>query len=140
MRIFSDMDLVEQLGSGMKKILKHCSKEDFEISDHFISVKLSFNKNDEENNINDIEKEKNDEENNINDIEKEKNDEENNTNDIEKQILHLLIHDNNISTIELVKLINKSRSTIDRALKRLKERKLIVRVGSDRSGHWEIIK
>ncbi|NCB98877.1 MAG: transcriptional regulator, partial [Bacteroidia bacterium] len=44
MRIFSDMDLCEQLGSGIKKILKAYSKDIFDISEHFISVRFPFNK------------------------------------------------------------------------------------------------
>ena len=44
MRIFSDMDLCEQLGSGMKKILKAYPKDVFDISDHFISVNFQYNK------------------------------------------------------------------------------------------------
>ena len=44
MRIFSDMDLCEQLGSGMKKILRAYPKDIFDISDHFISVHFQYNK------------------------------------------------------------------------------------------------
>jgi predicted HTH transcriptional regulator len=44
MRIFSDMDLCEQLGSGMKKILRVYSKEIFDISEHFIAVCFPYNK------------------------------------------------------------------------------------------------
>jgi len=44
MRIFSDMDLCEQLGSGMKKILRAYTKDIFDISDHFISVNFQYNK------------------------------------------------------------------------------------------------
>ena len=44
MRIFSDMDLCEQLGSGMQKILKAYSREIFEISEHFITVCLPYSK------------------------------------------------------------------------------------------------
>ena len=145
MRIFSDMDLVEQLGSGMKKILKHCSKEDFEISDHFISVKLSFNKNDTVENKNDTVENKNDTVENKNDTVENKNDTVENKNDeisdtVEKLVLNIIKKNNNISINELVKLINKSRSTILRAIKRLKENNKIRRIGSDRYGHWEIIK
>ena len=43
MRIFSDIDLCEQLGSGMKKILRAYSKDIFDISDHFISVHFQYN-------------------------------------------------------------------------------------------------
>jgi predicted HTH transcriptional regulator len=44
MRIFSDMDLCELLGSGMKKIMRVYSKEIFDISEHFIAVCFPYNK------------------------------------------------------------------------------------------------
>ena len=44
-RIFSDMDLCEQLGSGMKKILKAYTKDIFTISEYFIAVKLKYDQN-----------------------------------------------------------------------------------------------
>jgi len=36
MRIFRDMDLVEQLGSSVPRILQACGKECFYFSDNFI--------------------------------------------------------------------------------------------------------
>lgn len=44
MRIFSDMDLCEQLGSGMKKILRAYPQEIFHISEHFIDVMFTYSK------------------------------------------------------------------------------------------------
>jgi ATP-dependent DNA helicase RecG len=41
MRIFKDLKLVEQLGSGIPRILKHYDKKSFYISDNFI--RLTFN-------------------------------------------------------------------------------------------------
>ena len=106
MRIFSDMDLAEQLGSGMKKILHYCSKDDFEISDHFISVKLLFNKNDT----------------------------------VENLIIKLIEMNKKISIDDLVYASNRSRSTIIRIVKKIKENNKIKRVISDRYGYWEVIK
>jgi len=37
------MDLCEQLGSGMKKILRAYPKDIFDISDHFISARFKYN-------------------------------------------------------------------------------------------------
>ena len=42
MRIFKDVDLVEQLGSGMNRILKVYDKSVFKISEHFIRVVFPF--------------------------------------------------------------------------------------------------
>lgn len=38
MRVFKDVGLVEQLGSGMSRILKAYDKSIFQISDHFIKA------------------------------------------------------------------------------------------------------
>lgn len=42
MRVFKDVGLVEQLGSGMSRILKYYDRDIFEISDHFIKVVFPF--------------------------------------------------------------------------------------------------
>lgn len=42
MRVFKDVGLVEQLGSGMSRILKAYDKDIFEISEHFIKVNFPF--------------------------------------------------------------------------------------------------
>ena len=49
MRVIKDIGLVEQLGSGMSRILKAYDKDIFEISEHFIKVTFPFFK--EENSI-----------------------------------------------------------------------------------------
>lgn len=42
MRVFKDVGLVEQLGSGMSRILKVYDKSIFHISEHFIKVEFPF--------------------------------------------------------------------------------------------------
>lgn len=44
MRVFKDLGLVEQLGSGMSRILQHYDKDIFEISEHFIKVIFPFSR------------------------------------------------------------------------------------------------
>ena len=43
MRIFKDMELCEQLGSGMKKIMKVYKPEDYDISENFVSACFMYN-------------------------------------------------------------------------------------------------
>ncbi len=43
MRVFKDMDLVEQLGSGMDRILSVYDRSIFEISDNYIRVSFKYN-------------------------------------------------------------------------------------------------
>jgi len=42
MRIFKDMDLCEQLGSGMKKIMESYKPEDYEISENFVVANFKY--------------------------------------------------------------------------------------------------
>lgn len=43
MRIMSDLDMGEHLGHGMRRIMKYLSKEDFEITDNFITIQFKYN-------------------------------------------------------------------------------------------------
>ncbi|HCX64227.1 MAG TPA: transcriptional regulator, partial [Eubacteriaceae bacterium] len=43
MRVFKDMDLVEQLGSGMDRILSIYDRSIFEISDNYVRVSFKYN-------------------------------------------------------------------------------------------------
>jgi len=42
MRIFYDLDLVEQLGSGVPRILKHCPRTIYHFTLNFIRLVLPF--------------------------------------------------------------------------------------------------
>lgn len=42
MRVMSDLDMGEHLGRGMRRIMKHLSKEDFEITDNFITITFKY--------------------------------------------------------------------------------------------------
>ncbi|MCH5179632.1 MAG: HTH domain-containing protein [Erysipelotrichales bacterium] len=44
-----------------------------------------------------------------------------------------------MTVIELMEQLNKSRITILRSIKRLKDFGLIARVGSNKKGYWKII-
>ena len=39
---------------------------------------------------------------------------------------------------ELAEMVNKSRRTVIRQVKNLREKGLVQRIGSDKSGHWKI--
>lgn len=45
MRVMSDLDMGEHLGRGMKRIMKHLSKNDFEISDNFLTMNFNYDNN-----------------------------------------------------------------------------------------------
>ena len=121
MRIFKDVDLVEQLGSGMKRILKVYDTSIFDIRDNFLIVTFPFDK---EKILNDS----------VNDS----------VNDrltmSEKKILEQLRKDNHLSAVLLNEKTGISVSQINRIYKSLKEKGYIERIGTDKVGYWKILK
>ncbi len=61
-------------------------------------------------------------------------------NDVERKILALIGDDNKISLKELATKIGIPGRTLDRIITSMKGKGIIKRVGSARSGHWEIVK
>ena len=45
MRVMSDLDLGEHLGRGMRRIMKVLTRDDFEITDNFITITFRYNHN-----------------------------------------------------------------------------------------------
>jgi predicted HTH transcriptional regulator len=126
MRIFSDMDLCEQLGSGMKKILKAYPKDIFDISDHFISVHFQYNK--EAMDI--LNKKVN---GGVNDIESELS---------ENAILVMKAIERNekLTQPQIADDLQMTIRTMQRALKELREKKYIQREGSAKTGQYIALK
>ncbi len=127
MRVFKDLGLVEQLGSGMSRILKSYDKSIFKISDHFIKVEFPFSiKNDKhsghvlENDLDNVLE---------NDLETNEN-----------KILFLLEKNPSLSAAKLGKLIGLGDRQVRRLIHKLREEGILVRIGSDRKGYWEVRK
>ena len=62
------------------------------------------------------------------------------SNDTVNDVLEAIKKDSNITLDGLVLVTKKSRSTVARQIKQLKEQGKISRVDSDKTGCWEIIK
>jgi ATP-dependent DNA helicase RecG len=125
MRVFKDVGLVEQLGSGMSRILKVYDKSIFHISEHFIKVEIPFSTEQKEDtniiaNGNDV----------GNDIGNEKSE--------EMETLEILKENPFVTAKQMAKQMSISPRKVARLIKALKEEGKIVRVGSDRKGYWEI--
>jgi predicted HTH transcriptional regulator len=139
MRIFRDVDLVEQLGSGMGRILKVYNDSIFRFKPNFLIITIPFEigfiKNDIlggatytfdsgfpfELGINN-------------------NDTVNDTvNETVNEIIKIISQNKNVSIKSIVKETGKSRATITRIIKELKESKKLKRVGSDKTGYWELL-
>lgn len=56
----------------------------------------------------------------------------------EKRIIELLKDNSRYKTAELAEMLDISRKTVSIKLKKLREKGIIERVGSDRKGYWNI--
>ena len=111
MRVFKDLGLVEQLGSGMSRILKVYNKDIFKISEHFIKVEFPFSVT--LNHDGDI------------------------NGDINR-VLSLLEKQPSITANQMAEVLQISTRKISRIIKELKEKEVIIRIGSNKNGHWKI--
>ena len=116
MRVFRDMELVEQIGSGMSRILKVYDRSIFEISPSFTVVTFPF----EEAFIKQYDK--------INDK----------INDKISSTLDLLRYNPTATIPDLIEVTGKSQSTISRELKEYQESGLLRREGSKKTGRWVV--
>jgi len=57
-----------------------------------------------------------------------------------RYILRIINQSNKITTEEIAKLVGVVRRTIARDIDFLKAKGVLLRVGSDKTGHWEIVK
>lgn len=55
-----------------------------------------------------------------------------------EKILANMYMESNITTSEIAQGIDKSQSTVEKTIKRLKKAKLVDRIGSDRAGYWKV--
>jgi len=116
MRVFRDMELVEQIGSGMSRILDAYDRSIFELTPGFTVVTFPFAKGFES--INDT----------INDR----------LNGKIKSTLEILKNNPTATTADLVAITGKSQSSIARELKDYQNAGLLRREGSRKSGMWVV--
>lgn len=116
MRVFKDVGLVEQLGSGMSRILKEYDKSIFHISEHFIKVEFPILLPQDNIII------------------------ANGDDNLEiMKALELLEENASVTAKQMAGQMNISTRKVSRIIKELKERGKFIRVGSDRKGYWKII-
>lgn len=123
MRVFHDLDMVEQLGSGMRRILRTYNENSFSFTDNFMRTSFYFDEKDVDRindriNGNDI----------LNDTL--------NLSDKELVVFNEIKRNPSVRVPELIEYTGFSEPTINRALKTLRETGLIVRVGAKKNGHW----
>lgn len=127
--LFARMDFMERRGSGLKKITDRTNQlfEDNKNHVEFYSDNSYFKVTIYNANYGMVSS--NDTENDTNDT----------VSDTEKKVYDLIRESNRITVTELMDKLQKSRPTVLRALAGLKEKKLIAREGSNRSGRWIIL-
>jgi ATP-dependent DNA helicase RecG len=123
MRIFKDMELVEQLGSGIPRILQFYGRECFKFSDNFI--RMSFPVEETTENVTEYVTE---------------NVTENVTEKRRLQVVEFMHKNPSITTEQLAKMLKVSKRTIIRDIEKLKNNNQIEYIGPAKGGHWKIIK
>lgn len=145
MRIFSDLNLCEQLGSGMKKILKVYPEGVFTISDHFVIAKFNYDKEallilGNQTTQNDSTK-KNETVNTI--LGNAMNEPINESLELSRsvsEILSYVTRENTVTIDTLTLELGLSRETVKRGLRFLRDNGYIKRVGSRKNGHYVVLK
>lgn len=148
MRVFRDVDLVESFGSGMRRIQKVYSREIFLFLPNFIRVAIPFysQKRTDSDNDDALIGRVTDDFGNVNGSV--------NLSEPTKRQLDIIAFISDCvkrtgsvngsvkmgaTTKEIISKLNVSERTIYRELAALKQMGLIRRVGSDKTGHWEVI-
>ena len=118
LKIFGDLDYIDQTGHGIPLIVKKYGKEAFYISEHTIIVTIPLNKELLENVEN---------KNVYNDL-----------NESEIKVLSILKNNYNCKISDLARLTDYSESYINKILRYLKEKNYIKRIGANKNGYWSI--
>lgn len=126
MRIFKDVDLVEQLGSGVPRILESYGKECFQFSANFLRMVFpaaeAFFKEDpvaynRDGLVDEL----------ILGLAES-----------QQKIIQLILTNPTISKKEMAKRIGISTTAIDKNIETLKRKHLIARIGNARGGYWKV--
>ncbi len=159
MRIFKDLDMVEQLGSGIPRILQSYSRDCFVFGDSFTrmifpakTVEKASVKTDKT--LQDTEKTREKtEETRVKASEKTrvkasektrvKASEKTRVKASEKtssEIIILIKENPNVTIHEMSKIIGVTARSIERNIENLKKKNLLKRIGADKGGYWEVVK
>lgn len=122
LKIFGDLDYIDQTGHGIPLIVSNYGKDAFYISEHTVIVKIPLNK----------------ELLDDNGIDKDGN--YSALNKAENKVLKLIINNCNYKTSDFVKLTGYSEPYINKIISSLKKKEYIKRIGSNKKGYWKILK
>ena len=120
MRVFRDLDLVEQMGTGIIRILQSYNKESFEFFPNFIRVTFPFNENKFKLTKNEIQN--------------------SNITETQNNIIGLMLDSPTITQETLARLLDVNIRTIQRNIKILMDMGLVERTGATKKGKWIVKK
>lgn len=123
MRVFKDLELVEHLGTGIRRILKEYDKSIYHFFPHFIRVSIKYNQNGFEYNNQNINK------NTYSNLTK-----------IQEGIIGLIEDRPNVTQEEMANLLGVTSRTVRNHIKYLIDENYIERIGSDKKGKWVVTK
>lgn len=115
MRVFKDLEMVEQLGTGIHRILKHYGKDSFHFTENFTRVtfpnveKRSGQELSERLTFNQI------------------------------KIIELIVDNPAITIPEMADKLELGTTTVGNNLRKLQDLKIIKRIGSRKTGAWKLI-
>ena len=121
-RVFKDVDLIENIGSGVLRILDAYDKSCFKFMDHFLRVSFKYKENPFEY----------DQENSQKSYQKQ-------LNEIQDKIIALIKQNPSITQKEMAKMLEISREKVKYHIAVLKENNIIIREGSTKKGIWKIL-
>lgn len=120
MKVFNDLDLVEQMGTGIIRILQSYKKESFEFFPNFIRVTFPFNENKFKTSKNEIQN--------------------NNLTETQNNIIGLMLDSPSITQETLARFLDVNIRTIQRNIKILIDMGLVERTGATKKGEWIVRK
>ena len=135
MRIFKDVEMVEQLGSGMNRILRDYDRSIFTIADSYIRVSFKYVMGIDEQSVNSPRTDKKISSRTVAHVSKTVSKEA-----IKANILSYVRENPDTSYQKIAESTGVVRSTVGKYLKEMIEAGLIKRVGNNKSWYWEILK
>jgi len=123
MRVFKDLELVEHLGTGIRRILKRYDKSIYRFFPHFIIVSIKYNENNFKYNNQSV---------NVMPYL--------NLTKVQEGIISLIEDRPSITQEEMAKLLGVTSRTIRNHIKYLIDKEYIIRIGADKNGKWAVTK
>lgn len=119
--IFLQLHISEKTGRGVPKITSTYGKDVYEFHENSIVVKIPFKW------INKLGDKTGDKVGNISEL-----------NDTQIRVLSEIRNNPNVTKTELEKLVGVGKTTIDNAISLLKTKNIIERIGSNKTGYWQV--